>query len=67
MEIKKIKELKKGEFFRRLSPSGLIGSTIYVKDYYERSSKKYYAYDYFDINYFRAFRPDQDVVVDFEF
>lgn len=66
MEIKQIKEIKKGEFFRVVNRAGICDK-VYVRDYYERSDKKYYAYAYYDINDFRAFKPTQKVAVGFEF
>lgn len=62
----KIKELKKGEFFRLVTKKG-VGAKTYVRDEYDRSDKKYCAYDFFDVCAFRYFKPSQEVTTDFEF
>ena len=74
METKQIKDLKKGEIFRLVkrksngaASSCGVSTKVYVRDYYERSERKYYAYDYFDVCDFRAFNPTQEVTTDFEF
>lgn len=74
METKQIKDLKKGEIFRLVkrksngaASSCGISTKVYVRDYYARSERKYYAHDYFDVCDFRAFEPTQEVTTDFEF
>ena len=51
----KISELKKGDFFK-LSENGCV----YVRDSYDRSSKKYECYKYDDINAFRYLKGNKD-------
>ena len=36
-----LKDLKKGEYFRMVSPSGLLSRETYIKGDYDRSEKKY--------------------------
>ena len=74
METKQIKDLKKGEIFRLVkrksngaASSCGVSTKVFVRDYYERSERKYYAHDYFDVCDFRAFNPTQEVTTDFEF
>lgn len=74
METKQIKDLKKGEIFRLVkrksngaASSCGVSTKVYVRGYYERSERKYYAHDYFDVCDFRAFNPTQEVTIDFEF
>lgn len=58
----KISELKKGDFFK-LSENGCV----YVRDSYDRSSKKYECYKYDDINAFRYLKGSKEVITDFIF
>lgn len=58
----KISELKKGEFFK-LSENGCV----YVRDSYDRSSKKYECYKFDDVNSFRYLKGNKDVITDFVF
>ena len=70
METKQLKDLKRGEFFRVVKRSTgrcAVSTKVYVKDEYDRSEKKYYAHDYFDVCAFRAFKPTQEVTTEFEF
>ena len=60
--MKKVSELKKGEFFRLPNQS-----VVYVRDNYVRELKKYSCYKYEDINAERFFKGDKLVEVDFEF
>lgn len=66
MEIKQIKQLKAGEFFHLVTKAG-VGKAVYVRDEYDRHEKKYMAYAYYDVNYWRYFKPSQLVEVGFEF
>ncbi len=69
MEIKNItnlKDLKKGEFFKRVSKKG-IGNCVYVKGEYDKSSKTYECYKYNDINSFVYLKGDAVVCTEFEF
>lgn len=64
MTIKKIKELKKGEYFR-LKDSDL--APVWIKGDYVRSDKKYSNYKFEDVNHERLLSPDKSVFTDFEF
>ena len=55
-------ELKKGDFFK-LSENGCV----YVRDSYDRSSKKYECFKYDDINSFRYLKGSKEVITDFIF
>lgn len=57
-----IKEVKKGEYFR-LAPNG----PVWVRGYYERSSRKYEAYKYDNINSESFFKGDKKCYIDFDF
>ncbi len=58
-----MKELKKGEFFKLKETS----KQVYVKDYYDRSSKKYVAYNFNDICHFIEVPANREVFTDFIF
>ena len=58
----KIKELKKGDFFK-ISENGCV----YVRGDYVRDVKKYECYKFNDINSFRQFKGDQEIITDFIF
>lgn len=58
----KLKELKKGDFFK-LKPNG----RVYVRDSYNRSTKKYDYYDFDDVNRWHDAKGDKEVIVDFNF
>lgn len=49
MERKQIKEIKKGEFFKR-EINGKPSEAVYIKGEYDRASKSYSAIAYDDIN-----------------
>lgn len=57
-----IRELKKGDYFTlkpcKTEPNE---SQIWVRDYYDRNEKKYYAYNYADVNRERCFKGDKIV------
>lgn len=57
-----IKELKRGDFFR-LKENG----KVYVRDYYERSEKKYCYYDFDDVNNWHFAKGTKKVITDFIF
>lgn len=61
--MKKIQDLKKGEFFKRKEGA----NKVYVADGFNRSIKKYEAHDFEDISAFASFKKDTLVFVDFEF
>lgn len=59
-----LKNVKRGDFFR------LTNSTtapVWVRGEYNRSSKKFEAYKYYDVNYWNEFRGTRIVYVDFCF
>lgn len=58
----KIKELKKGDFFK-LTENGCV----YVRSDYIKADKKYECYKYDDINSFRYFKGDKEIITDFIF
>lgn len=60
--MKKISELKRGEFFRLPKQS-----VVYVRDKYVRELKKYSCHKYEDVCAERFFKGDKLVEVDFEF
>ena len=64
MTSKKIKELKKGEFFRLKDSDS---SPVWIKGEYVRSDKKYGTYKFEDVNHERLLSPDKIVFTDFEF
>lgn len=57
-----IKDLKVGDYFK-LTPNG----RVYVRDTYNRSTKKYEYYDYDDVNRFHECKGTKLVIIDFEF
>lgn len=60
--MKKISELKKGELFKLPNQS-----VVYVRDSYDRTTKRYSAYKYEDVCAERFFKGDKLVEVDFYF
>lgn len=64
MTSKKIKELKKGEYFRLKDSDS---SPVWIKGEYVRSDKKYSIYKFEDVNHERLLSPDKIVFTDFEF
>lgn len=57
-----IKDLKVGDFFK-LTENG----RVYVRDSYNRSTKKYEYYDFDDINRWHECKGTKQVITDFEF
>lgn len=68
MEAKKIKDLKKGEFFT-LKDYGECPdeSKVYIRDSYDRTAKKYSCYKWSDINHESMIKADRTVFVGFTF
>jgi hypothetical protein len=62
-----IRELKKGEFFTLKPIAEPKESQVYIRDEYDRTSKKYTAYKFNDINAFRELKPNTQVYTDFTF
>ena len=63
----KIKDLKKGEYFKTINAKGVVSACVYVRGEYDRSSRRYSACKFEDFNAERFFKPDQEVTTDFEF
>lgn len=59
----KIKDLKKGEFFKRKADS----KEVYIKGDYDRSSKSYCCTSFYDINKWVFIKADKLVYVGFTF
>lgn len=57
-----IKDLKVGDYFT-LKPNG----RVYVRDTYNRSTKKYEYYDFDDANRWHECKGNKKVLTDFEF
>lgn len=64
--MKYLKELKKGDFFKRLI-KGTPTQRVYVKDYYDRATRSYWCYPYDDVNGGRFIKATAKVCVEFEF
>ena len=67
MEAKKIKDLKKGEYFTLKPMEEAKESQVYIRGDYERSSKRYSCIRFDDMCKERFFKGDKEVYVDFEF
>lgn len=67
MEIKTIRELKKGEYFKVVNSKGVASATVYVRDEYDREERKYMAVRFDDISSSRLFKGTQTVTTDFIF
>ena len=63
MEVKTIKELKKGEFFKRKEDS----KRVYIRGDYIRSERRYECQAFDDINQFITLKPDTKVFIGFTF
>lgn len=57
-----LRKVKQGEFFK-LNENG----RIYIRGYYERSSKRYEAYWFDDVNHESFIKGSRIVIVDFEY
>lgn len=62
MKKVELRKVKQGEFFR-LSENG----KVYVRGYFERSTKKYEVYLYGDVNREKFIKGSRIVIVDFEY
>jgi hypothetical protein len=58
-----IKEVKKGEFFKRKEDA----QTVYVRGNYDASSKTFSAYKFDDINSEIFIKPSKIVFINFDF
>lgn len=64
MKQTELRNVKHGEFFR-LADSET--APVWVRGDYNRSSKKFEAYKYYDVNYWNEFRGSRIVFIDFIF
>lgn len=62
--IMKIKDLKKGDYFRFKDSDT---APVWIRGEYVRSEKKYSAYKFDDVNHERFISPEKEVITDFEF
>ena len=66
--ITTISQLPKGCYFRLVNPAtGKVNPTVYVRDDYDRSTRRYCAYRFDDVCSSRDFKPDRTVCIDFTF
>lgn len=63
--MKKIKELKKGEYFTIRPIEEPQGYQVWVRDQYDRSERRYLCHNYEDNNRWRYYQGDKEVFVDF--
>ena len=61
-----LRNVKKGDFFRRLT-KGQPQNRFYVKDYYDRELKAFWCYPYDDVNDGRFIKASTIVNVGFTF
>lgn len=64
MEQTELRNVKHGEFFRLANSET---APVWVRGDYNRSSKKFEAYKYYDVNYWNEFRGSRIVFIDFIF
>lgn len=62
-----ISQIKAGTLFTLKPIEEPKESQVYVRDEYNRSTKKYEAYKFGDISDFREFKGDKKVYIDFYF
>ena len=67
MEAKRIKDLKKGEYFTLKPVEYPKESVVWIRGDYERSSKKYSVIKWNDICHESFMKGERIVYVDFEF
>ena len=67
MEAKMIRELAKGEYFTLNPVEEPNESQVYIRDEYDRSECKYWAYKWSNVNYGRFFSGNKVVYVGFTF
>lgn len=63
----KIRELKQGDYFTLKQIDEPKESQVWVRGEYDRSTKKYSAINFSDMNRERLFKGDKEVFVDFIF
>ena len=66
MERKLIKDLKKGEFFKR-ELKGQPSEKVYIKGDYDRATKTYSAVEFYDVNHEIFIKANKYVYVGFTF
>lgn len=62
-----VRELKKGEMFTLKPIEYPRESQVYVRDEYDRSTKKYICYKWSDVNAERLLKGDKEVYTEFCF
>lgn len=67
MEVKTLKELNHGDYFKIVNSKGQMSKTVYVKKEYDRSERKYMATRFDDISASRLLKGTQTVTTDFIF
>lgn len=67
MKAKYIKDLKKGELFTLKPVKYPNENIVWVRNHYDKGSKKYAAYKYSDINHEMFLKGDRVCYVDFIF
>lgn len=65
-QTKKLKDVRKGEFFKRLI-KGQPAQEVYVKGEYDRAEGAYWCYKYYDVNDGRYIKASTIVNVGFTF
>lgn len=65
--MKKLKDVKPGEFFTLKPIPEPKESQVYVRDDYDRSERKYLCYKFNDVNSWRYLKGDRIVYTDFTF
>lgn len=63
----KLKDLKKGAYFKTLNKKGVLSVAVYVKGDYDRATKSYCVWRADDINAWKMLKASSCVSVDFEY
>ena len=63
----KLKDLKRGDWFTKKPIENPKDMQVWVKDYYDRSAKKYCCYKWGDMNHIQLINGNTKVYVDFTF
>ena len=67
LEITTLNKLKKGDYFKTIDKKGNPSKTVYVKDDYDKSTRKYIVYKFSDINADKLLKGSAAVTTDFIF
>ena len=67
MEAKKIRDSPKGEYFTLHPVEEPKETQVYIRDEYDRSEGRYWAYKWSDVCYGRFFSGDKIVYIGFTF